>query len=97
MAEKFTLAVPRPLGVPSNEVSIIAIYKRRSPEWYLHIEVQDEQGRVIEFNLTGAEAQASISALNKANNTVKSEERKILENLVSTGKLTAGAFSGAPD
>lgn len=65
----------------------------------------DGQGLIIvvgkgdvrrEFAYNGAQAVTLMTAINKANLTVKSLQRRILEQLVSDGKLV-GTISGAPD
>jgi hypothetical protein len=45
---------------------------------------------------TGAPAAALLTALNSANLSVKSLQRRVLEQAVTDGKLTAGTVSGTP-
>ena len=53
-------------------------------------------GELKEFTYTDQEALDLINAVSKANLTVKSLPRRIMEKLIADGHLT-GAVSGTPD
>jgi hypothetical protein len=63
---------------------------------HIYIRLIGEYGRVREHNYDGAQADALILALNKANLTNNSLEARILAQLVADGK-EAGAIAGQPD
>lgn len=103
MAEKLVFAAPQQVAAPAQEAMVLAVFKRRDP-WVLRVEVRDNAGRVRDFLFEGDQAQGMVVALNKTNNTQKTEERRILEWLQAntnpdTGAayLPAGTFAGAPD
>lgn len=54
-------------------------------------------GRSIECRWDGAPAQALLVALNKANLTTLSLEKRVTQQCQTDGKLPAGAISGVPD
>lgn len=67
-------------------------------EWtsgVIDITLADNQGRTQTYTYNGAEGQALMLALNTANLSVKSLQRRILEKLVVDGKLI-GTISGTP-
>lgn len=53
-------------------------------------------GERKEFRYENSEATALMVALNKANLSIKSLQRRVLEKLVADGKL-AGTIAGSPD
>lgn len=55
-----------------------------------------ENGIFQTFGYFGAEATQLMTALNKADLSVKSLHRRILEKLIADGKIS-GTISGAPD
>jgi len=48
------------------------------------------------FDYAGSEATTLMTSINKANLTVKSLHRRMLEKLIADGKLS-GSISGTPD
>lgn len=60
------------------------------------IHLRGTNGERREFRYEGAEATQLLVALNKANLSIKSLQRRILEKLIADGKL-AGNVTGAPD
>lgn len=60
------------------------------------IQVRGTNGEAKEFSYQGATAQALLQALNTANLTTKSLQRRILEKLIADGKLV-GTVTGTPD
>lgn len=96
MAEKVVFTAPQQVTAPANQASVVMVHKRRDP-FFLKVQILDEQGRLREFSREGTEAQNLIVTLNKSNNSVKSEERRILEYLQAQGDLPAGTYTGSPD
>jgi hypothetical protein len=60
------------------------------------IHLRGTNGERKEARYDGAEATALMVALNKANLTIKSLQRRILERLIADGKID-GTVSGSPD
>lgn len=95
MAEKLTLATP--VVSPSiTEWSVIRIDKNRE-ERYLLIQVKSNTGMRKEHVYRGDDAMNKMRVLNKTNNTIKTEERRIIEQLQTDGILEAGTIEGTPD
>jgi hypothetical protein len=101
MAEKLSLTVPVTPTLPTiADYTVWALYlgpgdgsvrvvvedtnKVRTTHAYF-----DEPGNPIATTL--------IRALNTANNTQRSLQRRVLERLVADGKLPAGTVTGTPD
>jgi hypothetical protein len=93
MAEKIDLAAPDQATPGTMEYRIAGLF----------LNVEDEY---VEVNLRGAngelrverydDALPMIVALNKANLSTKSLQRRIMERLITDGRL-AGTISGTPD
>jgi hypothetical protein len=93
MAEKIDLAAPDQSRPGTSEYRIAGLF----------LNVEDEY---IEINLRGANAELRVEryadaldliiALNKANLSTKSLQRRIMERLIADGRL-AGSISGTPD
>ena len=62
----------------------------------IDVRVSGTNGEKKSFTYTGTTATTLMIALNKANLTTKSLQRRILERLVTDG-LYAGTVSGSPD
>lgn len=92
MAEKLILTTP--ISITGLEVMELNLSKRHK---FIHVIVVDDAGNETECVYDGATAVNLIKALNKANLTIKSLERRILEQLVADGKLVSGAVNGTPD
>jgi hypothetical protein len=60
------------------------------------VHLRGTNGERKEMRYSGQEATDLMIALNKANLTIKSLQRRILEKLVADGKL-AGSVAGTPD
>lgn len=97
MAESWAFTSPQPLGPNSASMSLASLAFSRYPNWLIHIILKDDQNRLSHYYYRDAAAQTMITALNKANLGVKSLERRVIEQLVSDGKLAAGSVSGSPD
>jgi hypothetical protein len=68
-------------------------------EWeraHVVIHLRGTNGERKECRYDGAEALSLMGTLNKANLSVKSLHRRILEKLIADGKVS-GAVSGVPD
>lgn len=53
-------------------------------------------GTTLWLTWSGAPAVTLMTALNSANLSIKSLQRRVLEQAVTDGKLTAGTVSGTP-
>lgn len=60
------------------------------------VHLRGTNGERKEFRYEGATAKTLLTALNKADLSVKSLQRRILERLLADSKLT-GAVTGLPD
>ena len=90
--EALTLTTPQ--SVTDYRVSIL---KLNWDEAKIHVVVKDTQGDTVTAGYTGATATSLMIALNKANLTTNSLQKRILEQLVTDGKLPAGTVTGDPD
>lgn len=102
MAEKFDYSAPQAVAPPVSSVEVVGIQMFRKPPASLFVLVRDDQGRETEFGWVddsqSTKAIDTIRALNKANLSTKSLERRALEFLVAEGKITAaGTITGSPD
>jgi len=59
--------------------------------------LKDNNGAYKSFEYKGEKAQEMIKFLNTSNNSVKSMQKRILEQLEKDGLIGAGDVSGAPD
>lgn len=103
MPETLTLTSPIIPTAPSiTGYSVRSIYLGRS-EGVIRVEVEDNNKHrttaVYADTVTPPSTVATdlMNALNKANLTTKSLQRRILEQLAADGKLGAGAVSGTPE
>ena len=53
-------------------------------------------GKVLTFTYSGTEARNLMIALNKANLSTNSLQKRVMDKLIADGKI-AGSVSGAPD
>ena len=63
----------------------------------IKVVVRDAKGRTVAFTFAGPTALALMRALNKADLSAKSLHRRVLERLVTDGRLADGTFAGLPD
>lgn len=92
MAEVLTLSVPQ--NIVSYSVNSIRF------EWgqqLISIEVLDNTGKSTVVNYAGDTAKNLMISLNKANLSVTSLQKRILNQLAADGKLPAGNITGTPD
>lgn len=94
MAEVFTLTTPIVVNVTTWKVNELHLSRKHSS---IFVEVERSDGVTIQWTYWGTVALTLINALNKANLTVKSLEKRILEQLAADGIITAGAVTGTPD
>jgi hypothetical protein len=66
------------------------------PAAAIQIWLHGSDGAEVFAEYTGAAATTLLIAFNKVNLSVKSLQRRVLEQLVTDGKLPAGSVSGAP-
>ena len=94
MPEKLTLAVPV-AQTSLNEVEVVFLLLNKF-EKKIEIRLQGNTKELLYFYYEGQIALNLMIALNKANLSLKSLERRIIEKLIADGKL-AGAIVGVPD
>lgn len=63
----------------------------------IYVVLRAPDGRRLEYSYLGASATALMTALNKANLSVKSLHRRIVEQLQADHPELAGIISGVPD
>lgn len=86
---------------PNTTVSLIG-YEVRSllldwPRARISVWLKNPTGQVEAVTYNGERALSLMRALNTANLSVKSLQRRILEVLSSDGRLPSGSVTGAPD
>jgi hypothetical protein len=98
MAERIDLSAPDQAtpGTPDYRVVLLTLAFEGPEGAYICIGLQGSTGQRRSFTYEGDTARAMIVALNKADLSVKSLQRRILERLVADGKL-AGVISGVAD
>jgi hypothetical protein len=69
---------------------------RTGPFASIYIQVMGNNGEAISHSITGDAALTLLKALNKANLTTQSLERRVLQRLIDDGVL-AGTLTGTPD
>jgi hypothetical protein len=93
--ESITLTTPQTF-VSITDWHIIRIdMNRREQKFFL--EAQSNTGLVAEYLESGDAAMTTMKALNKADLSVKSLERRALEYLQAKGVIGAGSVTGTPD
>lgn len=95
MAEKLDLAVAQTF--PSITDWRMKRIDKDIEEQYILLVAKANTGKCVEALIRGAAAVTIMRALNKSNNTVKSEERRALEYMRDNGYLGDGAISGTVD
>jgi hypothetical protein len=94
MAETLDLTTPI---VPPSRASYTV--KRLNLDWpnaAIQIWLIGSDGIEVYAEYIGAQATTLLIAFNKVNLSVKSLQRRVLEQLVTDGKLPAGTVTGAP-
>lgn len=89
-----TLTLTTPLSTASVIVARLIL------DWEgaaIYIVLRAPDGRRLEYNYSGATATALMVGLNKANLSVKSLHKRIIEQIVADHAELAGVISGSPD
>lgn len=103
MAELLTLTTPVIPSVSSTtayRLCRLVIDHDRVGNGSIAAFIRDNNGagrEIVWRDTAGEPATSLIIALNKANLSVKSLERRVLEQAVADGKLGAGTVTGSPD
>ena len=92
--EVSVLTTPVTSTVLQYEILGMSFY--RLPEWSLEIVYVDNLGKRLQDNHRSDEARDLIVALNKANLTTKSLERRLMEHLIAEGKIPPATITGTP-
>lgn len=92
MAEILTLTSPPPALTTYAVVELYFNWDTAS----IQIGLRGTNGERQTFSYSGVPATALMVALNKANLSIKSLHRRVIEQLQTDGKLT-GTISGSPD
>ena len=93
MSEQIDLSVP--VAQPTIANYIVSSLNLDWDNARIVINLRDNTGQISTFAYTGATATALMVALNKANLTSNSLQKRIFTQLIADGKL-AGTVSGAP-
>lgn len=93
MAEKLDLTTPITRPTNSFHVTYMGLDWKNAR---ITIDLEGDDGSPLHHTYEGAKATTLMTALNKANLSIKSLHRRIIEQLVTDGFL-AGNISGAPD
>jgi hypothetical protein len=98
--ERATLTTPAVSSTTISHYEITGLVLQRGtsaqPTWRFVIWYADNLGNVFSDEHVDAEAATLIKALNKANLSTKSLERRALEHLVAEGKIPAASITGVP-
>jgi hypothetical protein len=92
MAEQLSLTVPE--TITTYYISAILL------DWdnaTIRINVRDENGNIVKALYEGETATNLMTGLNKSDLSTNSLHKRILERLVSDGKLPGGTVTGTPD
>jgi hypothetical protein len=90
--ELLTLTVPS--SVTTFRVDALELHWTRA---YIRVLLSNSLGDRVKAEYLGSDAMTLMTALNKANLSTISLHKRILERLVSDGKLPAGSVLGSPD
>ena len=95
MVESVTLTAPARVspGTPSWEPILLHLNWEDAT---VKIGFRGQNGEFESFSYEDAEATTLLRALNKADLTVTSLHKRVMEKVIADGKL-AGTISGAPD
>jgi len=94
MAEQLDLATP--IAAPSRTTYSVQRIVLDWPAAAIQVWVKGSDTVEVFAEWTGAPATALMIALNKANLSTSSLQKRVLQQLVTDGKLPAGTVSGAP-
>lgn len=97
MAESLTLTTPiTPTAPTTTTYTVRSIYLGRDEE-VIRVVVRDNNHVLTTHVYEGATAVTLMTALNKANLSTNSLQKRILNQLASDGKLPAGTVTGTQD
>lgn len=100
MAEQLDLTTPIPGTAALNDYEVIGIHlnwMEAADDAYIKVVLAGDNGRGRSIVLaTGAAARTLMAALNKADLSANSLQRRVLQKLIDDGHL-AGTISGSPD
>ena len=96
MAEQLNLTTPIPSDHPDTLSWKVILLNLDWLNAIIRIRIQSNAGEIIIHTISGVEATNLMIALNTANLSVKSLQRRILERLIADG-VKVGTISGDPD
>lgn len=97
MAEKLSLTTPVTPAIPAtNDYTVRSLFLGWDEQRIVVI-VRDNNGTTTTATWDGAPAVALMLAINKANLTNNSLHKRVLNQLVTDGKLPTGTVTGIPD
>ena len=94
--ETITLTSPEVVNITTTDYRVGQILLTRFPEWRISVIFIGTNGERKTWMVEGARAQTLITALNKANLTAKSLERRCIEQAAADG-VFVGSITGTPD
>lgn len=95
MAEELVLT--NPIIPPTNDRWRVRRLDKSLDGEYIHVELKGTNGERWETDYRGSIALSFIRTLNKSNNSVKSEERRVIEKLQQDFPELSGTIQGSPD
>lgn len=97
MAESLTLTTPVTPSAPTTSSYRVISLNLQWEAQRITVVVKDNNEKLLVVVYEGAQAVTLMTALNKANLTTNSLQRRILTQLAADGKLPAGTVTGAQD
>lgn len=94
MAEQLDLSVA--ITPPSRTFYRVTALSLNWPAQNVGVTVEGSDGVGLSFGYVANEAVALMTALNTANLSVKSLQKRVIEKLQADGKLPAGSVTGTP-
>lgn len=94
MAEQLDLTVP--IVPPSRTTYTVQGLNLNWMQAVIQATLLGSDGVLVVIGWEGATATTLMTALNKANLATTSLQKRVLQQAVTDGKLTAGTVSGAP-
>lgn len=95
--ESLTLTTPVSPLMPTTTTYSIRGLILLWDEQFIAVRLRDNNGVTSNYYYTGAQAGTLMVALNKADLSAISLQRRILQQLVKDGKLPAGNVTGSPE
>ena len=94
-----TLTLTNPITPPAPTTStyhVASLYLGWKTQRIIAV-LEDNNGIATTCNWDGATAVALMTGLNKANLSIKSLHKRVIEQAQADGKLPAGSVTGSPD